>query len=194
MNVVVFAQFELEPSFVVGGDFHINVNDLALSVVGHNSSSCILASGSLVFFHYSVPGVPTNPAFPTIHIPLGLMGKTIWFQSHYARCKCWTYTESSAVQPIVSVVDRCGESNSPSSGPCRRFEQIPMSNDMVHLEYSQFNNVVILFCTLLCLTSTDIRKHNSSKRIIFEGFITLLGYSNWWDIYLCLRPKIAINW
>ena len=68
MNVVVFAQFELEPPFVVGGDFHINVNDLSLSVVGHNSSSCILASGSFVFFHYSVPGVPTDPAFSLNYI------------------------------------------------------------------------------------------------------------------------------
>ena len=71
------AQSEGEATAMVCRHLNADVDGLPHCVLSHDRPRGKLASGSLVFFHLSVPGVPTNPAFPTIHIPLGLMGKTI---------------------------------------------------------------------------------------------------------------------
>ena len=71
MNVVVLAEFELKPAFVVGCNFDLNIDVLTGDISGHNCSCGIFATWSLIL-PFAIPWVSTYSAFPIINFPLSL--------------------------------------------------------------------------------------------------------------------------
>lgn len=152
--VIVFAQFELEPAFVVCCYFHLNIYCLALSVIGNNCTRSIF-SGGLIFFlaipeqfvkyalsnykrsawsykNWYWPGITTNSTFATVDIPLSLQNHNYSWRIHISSFK--TYCKTTTVFFIVSDVPWGVESYSPSWATSWRINQVTMSSHMRQLK------------------------------------------------------------
>jgi len=107
VNVVVFAQLELEPACMVGGYPDVNVYDLTLCILGDNGPCGISTSRSLAL-PPPIPWVTTDSALATIVFPLVL--------------------ESSTKHLIIIIVGWSIEPYPPSTNSSWWFNQVPMTN------------------------------------------------------------------
>jgi len=110
--IVVWTQPELKIPKMICCYLYLHIDHLPLFVLSNNGTGCHAAARLMVKWLFLVIRVAANAAPAAVVAPLML--------------------ESSAVELVVVIIDRCVESITPSTGTSRGYLQSPMGANKVN--------------------------------------------------------------